>query len=231
MNSSIPCVILNYNRLSTTERLCDQLTVLGYNNIYILDLGSTYPELLNWYKGCSYTVTMADNIGHTGLWTSGYIKQFSNWPFIAVSDSDIELNIDTPKGFIEQMIIAAKDYYMDKVGLAIEYRDITNPLYKEIITPIEERYWRDRIADLTGAINGNERELYNAPVDTTFCVVKPNLPYRIGGIRIAGNYTCKHVPWYQDFNNLTEEEQYYYNTANPKSASCVNHYNKWKESH
>lgn len=229
--SNIPIVILNYNRLSTTERLCDQLTLLGYENITILDSGSTYKPLLEWYKECPYEVILADNIGHTGLWTAGYIKQFQNWPFIAISDSDIELNINTPKGFIEQMIVVAKDYYVDKVGLAIEYKDITNPVYKEIVTPIEERYWKSRIADLTGALHGNERELYHSLIDTTFCIVKSTSPYHWNGIRIAGNYTCRHVPWYSDWNNMMEEEQYYMQTADPKYASCVQHYNKWTNNH
>ncbi len=228
--SQIPIVILNHNRLSTTEKLCDQLTVLGYDNIYILDSGSTYMPLLHWYETCPYEVIRADNIGHTGLWTAGYMKQFQHYPFIAISDSDIELNINTPKGFIEQMVVVAKDYYVDKVGLAIEYKDITNETYKSIVTPIEERYWKSRITDLTGAIHGNERELYHALVDTSFCIVKPTMPYHWNGIRIAGDYTCRHTPWYDNFSNLTEEQLYYYNTADPKSASCVNHYRQWKES-
>lgn len=228
--SHIPIVILNHNRLSTTEKLCDQLTLIGYDNIYILDSGSTYEPLLQWYKECPYNVIMADNIGHAGLWTQGYIKQFQQYPFIAISDSDIELNMNTPKGFIEQMVVVAKDYYVDKVGLAIKYEDITNPVYREIVTPIEARYWKSRIPDLTGAVSGNERELYHALVDTTFCIVKPTAPYHWNGIRIAGEYTCRHVPWYDQFDNLTEEQQYYYNIADPKYASSVNHYKKWKES-
>ncbi len=229
--SNIPIVILNHNRLVTTERLTDQLTLLGYDNIYILDSGSSYKPLLEWYKTCPYEVILADNIGHTGLWTAGYIKQFQNWPFIAISDSDIELNINTPKGFIEQMILVAKDYYVDKVGLAIEYKDITNETYKNVVTSIEARYWKSKIVDLTGAVTGNERELYHALVDTSFCIVNPMHHYHWNGIRVAGDYTCRHTPWYQDFSNLTEEEQYYYNTADPRFATCLKHYNEWKESH
>lgn len=220
--SNIPIVLLSHNRLSTLEKLCDQLALLDYDNIVILDLGSSYKPLLQWYKQCPYDVIMADNIGHKGLWTAGYIKQFENWPYIAVSDSDIELNMNTPNSFIEDMIQVARDYDIEKVGLAIEYKDITNPVYKKIITPIEENYWVGQLQD--------SRELYVAPVDTSFCVVRTDLPFQYNAIRIAGNYTCRHIPWYSDFDNLSEEEQYYMNTADPRIATCVTHYNNYKES-
>lgn len=227
--SQIPIVLLSHNRLASLEKLTDQLTLLGYDNIYILDSGSSYAPLLEWFKTCPYEVIRADNIGHTGLWTAGYIRQFQNWPFIAISDSDIELNINTQKGFIEQMVVVAKDYHVDKVGLAIEYKDISNPVYKEVVTPIEERYWKHRIPDLTGAIHGNERELYHALVDTSFCIINPMHPYHWNGIRIAGDYTCKHTPWFSDWDNMTEEEQHYMDNADPRYATCVNHYNQWKK--
>lgn len=222
--SNIPIILLSHDRLSTLEKLCDQLTLLGYDNINILDLGSTYTPLLDWYKVCDHEVIMADNIGHKGLWNAGYIKLFENWPFVAVSDSDIELNLNTPKGFIEDMVCIAKDYRVDKIGCAIEYRDITNPVLKQIITPIEQQYWQKRLAHVTW-------ECFSAPVDTTMCVVKPQLPFQYHAVRVAEEYTIKHCPWYEDWNNLTEEQIYYHTHADPLIATGTKFYNDWKREH
>src|SRR6478735_5924159 len=104
---SIPIVILNRDRLSCTERLVDHLLLLGYDDITILDIASTYPPLLEYYTTCLADVIMADDRGHKVLWTAGYINRWQNYPFIAVTDSDIQLHPDTPKGFIEQMITVA----------------------------------------------------------------------------------------------------------------------------
>ena len=55
--------------------------------------------------------------------------------------------------------------------------------------------------------------MYLAPIDTTFALYRPNIK---GGaffhdfmIRTGGQYQAKHLPWYNDDDNLTEEERYY----------------------
>lgn len=219
--SNIPIVIINRDRLTTTERLVDQLKVLGYENITILDAGSTYEPLLEWYKNTPHIKKLYGASTHKSLWNGGFINLFQDYPWIAVTDSDIELNMDTPKGFIENMIMVAKDYRIDKVGLAIAYKDITNPVYKEIITPIESRYWKQQLVH-------KDLEVYNAPVDTSFCVIRTDRPFQYNAVRIAGDYICKHTPWYIDWADMGEEEFYYMQHADPNIATCVQHYNTWK---
>src|SRR4051812_7865576 len=99
---SIPIILNNHNRLQSTEKLCDQLLVLGYDHITILDMGSTYAPLLEWYqtaRDMGIEVIMEKNMGHHALWNSNYIHAVSEYPWIVYTDSDIELNKDTPRGF------------------------------------------------------------------------------------------------------------------------------------
>ena len=48
-------------------------------------------------------------------------------------------------------------------------------------------------------------KLYEAKIDTTFCLINLNYPENkntgLDGyhIRIANNYTCKHLPWYNNY--------------------------------
>jgi len=222
----IPIILLNRDRLSTTERLVDQLLMLGYEDITILDMDSTYKPLLDYYdQNISIKIITHENRGHKVLWQDGILtRYFSNHQWVCVSDSDIELSSDTPKGFIEDMICVAKDFRVDKVGLAIEYRDITNQYLKDIIAPIESRYWEIRLPHIT-------HEVYSAPTDTTMCVIRPELPFTYRSVRLAGEYTCRHIPWYEDYNNLTPEQQYYHDHADPLVATGTSHYRTWLTAH
>lgn len=215
-------ILINRDRLQCLERLIGQLLVLGYDQLYVLDMDSSYPPLLEYYNTCKdFTLIPWKNTGHKALWNDGILKEyFGNEQWVAVSDSDIELNINTPKNFLEEMVYTAKDYRMNKVGLALEYKDITNQYLKNIIEPIESQYWKHCIAHPS-------KEIYLAPVDTTMCVVRPQQPFTYNALRIAGNYTCKHLDWYSHWEILTEEEQYYMGHADPVIATTVGHYNKW----
>lgn len=223
---SIPVILINFNRLTTTMRLVDQLLMLGYDNLYILDMGSTYPPLLEWYDQCkSITVIYHENRGHKALWTDGILKDyFREDAWVAVSDSDIELAHTTPKGFIEDMVCIAKDFRQDKVGLALDISNITNQYLKNIIDPIERVYWQHRLPHIT-------YEVYNAPVDTTMCVVQPLKDFSYRALRLGGIYTCKHTDWYIDWEHLTEEQEYYYEHANEVVATGKRHWLNWKKEH
>jgi len=46
-------------------------------------------------------------------------------------------------------------------------------------------------------------------------------------LRIAGNFTAKHLPWYQDYSTLNEEEKYFVENANQQS-NFRNGYFTWR---
>ena len=196
--STIPIILNNFNRLSTTKKLADDLYNLGYTNIHILDNNSTYPPLLNWYDNCPYTVErLKSNLGQLSIYNSGYINKFSGW--VAYSDSDIELNPNTPGGFVEKMIEIAEKYNKLKVGLALRIDDLPTTRYGLYVKKEEQKFWYKEVADC----------IYEADVDTTFSIIKVGQPFQYQALRIAGDFTARHIPWYLDYDNLTEEEIYY----------------------
>ena len=71
----------------------------------------------------------------------------------------------------------------------------------------EKKYWDRRIEN-------DEYELYDSNLDTTFCLI--NNKYKgvnkCSGIRVAGNFTAKHLPWYKDYskNNIPQDETDFY---------------------
>ena len=58
-----------------------------------------------------------------------------------------------------------------------------------------------------------EKELYLAPVDTTFALYRPNASskanWHIRNFRTGGIYVAHHIPWYNDSENLSEKELFY----------------------
>jgi hypothetical protein len=66
----------------------------------------------------------------------------------------------------------------------------------------EYQYWVNRI-------NDRNYELYDAPIDTTFALI--NKKYWCNwSVRMAGNFTCKHLPFYIENPIMTIEEEYKY---------------------
>lgn len=214
----IPVVINNRNRLSTAKQLINDLIRLGYNHLYILDNQSTYEPLLQWYMSCPAEVIMLGNMGHQALWLSGIISKFGDHEFICYTDSDIQLHPDTQPGFIEQLVMIAKDFRTEKAGLAIEYTDVPNQNLLNIIGPIESRYWKHRLHHPT-------HEIYDAILDTTFQVIRTSCPYgwHYSSVRVAGTgFTCKHMPWYNT-QPLSVEEQYVLQHSDERYSSYKSH--------
>jgi hypothetical protein len=55
----------------------------------------------------------------------------------------------------------------------------------------------------------------------TFTFDAKSAGYRYESVRIGGDFACRHIPWYLDFNNLPEEETYYLNNLDNKYPDAV----------
>ena len=64
--------------------------------------------------------------------------------------------------------------------------------------------------------------LYNAPLDTTFCLINNTVSGYPNDIRVSGNFTAKHLPWYNDYlkTNIPKEELVVW-VKNNKSSSIL----------
>ena|ERR1044072_3227377 len=204
----IPIILNNFNRLTTTKKLADDLTKLGYTNIHILDNDSTYPPLLEWYNNCPYQVTLlGKNYGQLAVYNSDYINKFEGW--VVYSDSDIELNENCPQGFIETMIQGAEKYNRIKAGLALRLDDLPRTRYGIWVKQHEQRFWSKEI----------EPNIYDAEVDTTFSIIKVGQCFTYQALRFAGDLTARHIPWYLDYENLSPEELHIIEKANTEYSS------------
>jgi hypothetical protein len=197
----IPVVINNFNRLCTTRKLVNDLIRLGVTDIRILDNDSTYPALLDWYKNCGADVVYLNrNIGSRALWDTGYVRTFRQNEFIAYTDSDIELDPNTPADILEVLTGLIRELRVPKAGLALRIDDLPDNKFTEELIRHEKQFWVKRLP--------HNLEVYNSILDTTFAVFRPREGFTYTAVRVAGEYTCRHRPWYADWDNLPEEEQY-----------------------
>jgi hypothetical protein len=126
-----------------------------------------------------------------------------------LTDPDLEFNKNLPNNFIEEMINISTYYEAEKVGFAllIDANDIRNVIsFGKSIIDFEKQYWMCKFYY-------PKHELYSAAIDTTFCLINKN--NKGGHYRIAGDYTCKHLPWHIGFEKqLVKGEYEYYNKNN-----------------
>ena len=225
----IPIVIISWNCLSFIRNFISQIKNLP-NPIIILDNNSSYDNLHKYYdhlecelKGKITIKRLTENYGHTV-----YITRRDLLPEVYIlTDPDLQLNIHMPSNVSEILYNISCQYRRFKVGLSLDisesdkFRHIKNYDSGLNIKEWETHFWINRIPH-------DKYELYLAAIDTTFTLVNwnyfagHNKCNRFSGIRIAGNFTCMHLPWYNNFleNNLLNEELTYLKTCN-KSGTII----------
>lgn len=205
--ADIPIVINNFNRLTTLRRLVGSLEKRGLTNIHILDNGSTYPPLLEWYGQCPYEVIMLQrNLGFKALWKDRKLRRRFCRDYYIYTDSDVMLSDDCPEDVADRLFRLLRDKYRRafKLGLALRVDNIPDGFrHKREVIAWESRYNSPANAD----------GLHRAPTDTTFALYRPHAGLSRSryaeAYRTVHPYAILHLPWYQDSANPDSEERYY----------------------
>ena len=216
----IPIYLISYNRLSYLQQMIVQLERYELTNIHIIDNASTYPPLLKYLKRTPYKVYHMDkNYGHCVFWNSGKFDNVINNSLYVVSDPDIEFNKNLPQNFMTELYRLLGEYpFITKIGFALKINDLPDTPINKTVTCWEKRFWEKKLSD--------QQELYHADIDTTFALyrpghLEPDTTFFYSAIRIGGNFTARHLPWYKN-HNTTEEDIYYKASADPRFASWTN---------
>lgn len=201
----IPIIINNFNQYDYLLRLIKSLEIRGYENIIILDNASTYPPLLHYYDITPYRVIRLEgNYGFLSLWKSGVYKEFHKSYFV-YTDPDLELEENVPDGFLSHFLdIMKKHPFVSKVGFSLKIDDLPDHFEnKQKVLDWESKYWRKEI----------EPGVFKAQIDTTFALYRPLTKYGANPFdnhyRVGKPYVMRHLPWYVDPSNLSENMKYY----------------------
>jgi hypothetical protein len=208
---NIPIIINNFNRLEYLKLLIEWLENAGYKNIYIIDNQSTYPPLLSYYKTLPYTIfKLSKNMGYKAIWDTHVFLNFKE-DYYVYTDPDILPIKDCPDDILEYFISLLKAYpEAGKIGVGLKTDDLPDwYLLKNRVIEYEKKYWEVKI----------NNEVYEALVDTTFALYRPGAKgdWELKAYRTDAPYLARHLPWYENTTQPTEEEKYYISLTNKNS--------------
>lgn len=216
----IPVFINVFNRLTTTRRLADQVACLPDAVPIIIDNASTWQPLLDWYDACHYEVVrLQQNLGHHAPWnvlgnqTTSFVQRWGQ-PFYVVTDCDLDIG-DCPADLLDVLAVPfGWKKHIEKSGLGLRIDDL--PPWQSAVVKWESRWWQNPADDA---------RFFHAAVDTTFAMYRDGRPFstlmKVVGVkatRTAPPYIARHLPWYLDAENLDEENENYFRTANGSNS-------------
>jgi len=204
----VPIIINNRNRFTYLKMLIDYLEKRGYTNIYIIDNNSSYSPLLKYYDQLNYKVYfLKRNVGYLALWKTGIFLRFIR-DYYVYTDPDVVPVEECPDDFMAFFLkVLEKHKTAKKVGFSLKIDDLPDHYNRkqEVIDWEKSLY-----------LNKLDKFLYQSPVDTTFALYRPwawggaNLYFQT--FRTVYPYTARHLPWYEESDNLSEEDLFYRNT-------------------
>lgn len=207
---TIPIIINNRNRYTYLKQLITSLENKGYTNIYIIDNNSDYAPLLDYYNSIPYKVyRLTENAGYCALWDTEVINDFKDSNYV-YTDSDMEIPGYCPADFMTFFFFLLHKYQnIGKVGFGLKIDDLPNSyaLKNKVVS------WEKNVLRKGKKLEANA---IKAQIDTTFALYRTGCFGPAGAmeaIRTTNPYEILHLPWYEDTNNLTEEQQFYYNSA------------------
>ena len=211
----IPIIVICYNNYKYVRNTLSQILKINkeyYKNIQILNNNSSCLDTKKFLE--SVDVKVINNPDNNGPWVNDKQNKhiYDTLPnkFI-LTDPDLKLNENIPTNFIDILSELSDKYGASKIGFALDISD-HEKFYKHpdyfgnySIYNWEKHFWNQKIDDVN-------YELYKQDIDTTFCLINKNI-YEKFNIRVAGNFTAKHLPWYIENEIYNVYENY---------ISCIN---------
>lgn len=206
LKKNMPAIIIGYNQYTYIKNMVAQLEKYT-SDIIVVDNNSTFPLLLDYYKNdFKYTLLKQKiNYGH-GVVGCDFVQKLVGDMYI-MTDPDLQFNAKLPDDFIKTFVDISNHFGAGRVGFAlcIDAPDLrTDVSYHGLsIKQWESNFWKRRLY----FPQRPTLELYDAAIDTTFCLCNRKSKNRTD-IRVAGNYTCLHLPWHKDFKKQLAPGEY-----------------------
>jgi hypothetical protein len=220
LQKSLPIYIPCFNNPTYTKQMIDQLSSYGLHNLTLIDNASTYRPMLKLLDQCAKqfnVIRLNKNLGPRHL-VLDPINYHLLPDLFCLTDPDLKFNIRMPANFIAQLVLLSNKYEIGKVGLALSIadRDQMHDRNYKLETDLkiwehEQQYWNEEIEKLESG-----DPVYKADIDTTFSVYNKKFFEKTGffrALRVAGTFTCRHMPWYRDNGMPAKEEDFYKKAA------------------
>lgn len=204
---SLPVLITCRDRATSLVELVSWLERAGHDRIYLVDNDSRWPPLLEFLENTSHTVIrLKENLGYLAPWEAGLVDRFARGEPYVVTDPDVVPDESCPfdaAAHLASLLVQYPVYRKAVLGLRID--DLPEHFaLREAVLRSEASFWRRPV----------RRGLYHAWVDTTFAVYRAGWgPGLYPALRTGKPYLARHLGWYLDSSNPTEEQHFYQSRA------------------
>lgn len=183
-------------------------------DVTLIDNNSSYEPLLDFYTSTNHNVLRLDeNLGHKAAWLADALPKDERF---ILTDPDVVPADGCPNDFIEIMNEVLDIVpIIDKVGFGLKIDDLPEyyKLKYDVIT-WEQQFWARPCGEIRNV------QIFDAPVDTTFALYRENAQYAtFPAARLGEPYMARHLPWYSNSTNPTEEEVFYKEHSSDAFAS------------
>jgi hypothetical protein len=205
LQTDILVLIPAFNNPTYVGGMVAQLLDRGLSNVVVIDNASTTPEMRQYLDAVAElikVVQLADNRGPHHCFR--HDPSFHSLPALfCITDPDLQLNPNLPSDFLAELEAVTERFQVGKAGFSL---DISEPHLMR-----DQKVIIGEISYSICATNDGD-PIYKAEIDTTFALYNKKYFRRdraLDAVRVAGRYTCKHLPWYKD-NGLppAEDESY-----------------------
>ncbi len=197
-----PIFIVVRDLLSPLQELVGWLERAGQERIVLVDNDSAYPPMVDYLSTTPHTVVRCGwNMGHRSPWLSGAVFELADEQSYVVTDPDIVPDEGCPLDAIDHFAeILDAHPEVHRVGLGLRIDDLPDHYNsKADVIAWESPFWEKEIAP----------GLFSAPIDTTFAVARVPRPAAMPSIRTGPPYVARHLPWYDNTAEPSEEMVYY----------------------
>lgn len=209
MTKKLPFYVVTFNRIKGLKSALEfsERSEIPLELI-VFDMGSTWPPFLELLKSLTNRVVHFPNgLGPRDLWMNGELKRHGKGAFF-LADGDIDYSQVSSDAFNKMLKLSQEYPWFPKVGLALEVSDLPDDKEGLRIRKWAKYEWTVRWNSTT----------YLCGLDTTTAYYprRERKFYYRPALRIAGNCTARHYPWYERENSADPEFHYYRSVA--KSA-------------
>lgn len=200
------------DRVTYAKECVEALYAGGIEDVIVINQGSTYPPAVDWlHLDLDIKVQNMANLHPRHLWETDHIQHYvGTSERYVVTDCDVVPGAPTLNWIPEFEDILERNPDRCKVGWSLRITCIPETYqHQQKVIDWERQHWEHPLEKP----EAHKTTLFGAAVDTTLAMYQPLDMYpsfALGpAIRAGFPYYARHLSWYEDSSDPSEEQVYY----------------------
>ena len=231
---NIPVIIVSFNNGTYVKNMVQQLYQREIVPL-VIDNNSSDPDTIKVLEeialGKAEVVRSKRNLGHLVGFLDPVYKILPD--VFAYTDPDLQFSPELPDNFLLELSGLTDQYKCFKAGMALDISNFGEMKKLQSSTTRKYPFYFHKIHDVLDweahfwmmPLKHDRLEIYAAPIDTTFAVYQKKY-FHSGdfskGVRVAGKFSACHLPWFAQFDIISNaERKNYIATKDANAGSWV----------